>query len=130
MRVEGRRRRRERGSATVEFALVLPILVLLLGALLRVGLVARDALLVASAARAAAREAAVSDDTERIRGALLGAAVGLDRSLISHTVTRSGSRGDPVTVSVVYEDRVSAGVIWLPAVITLSATAVMRQEFG
>ncbi|HEY4378608.1 MAG TPA: TadE/TadG family type IV pilus assembly protein [Acidimicrobiales bacterium] len=49
----------ERGQATVELALALPVVVVLLLLVLQVGLVARDQLLVAHAAREAARAAAV-----------------------------------------------------------------------
>ena len=46
---------RERGQATVEFALVLPLIVFALLAILQVGLVARDQIAVVHAAREAAR---------------------------------------------------------------------------
>ena len=49
----------DRGQATVELALVLPVLVLFLLALVQTALVARDAVLVQDAARAAVREASV-----------------------------------------------------------------------
>ncbi|MFM7719153.1 MAG: TadE/TadG family type IV pilus assembly protein [Actinomycetota bacterium] len=130
MRDEGSRRRCERGSSAVEFALVLPILVLVLAALVRVGLIARDALLVQQAARAAAREAAVTDDPARIESALTNAATGLDAARMTFTVERDGTRGDAVAVSVTYADLVAVGVPWLPDVVMLTASAVMRQEFG
>ena len=47
--------RLDRGSAAVEFALLLPILLLLLLALVQVGVVARDSLLLTQASRAGAR---------------------------------------------------------------------------
>ena len=46
---------RERGSAAVEFALLLPILLLLLLALVQVGVIARDSLVLTQASRAGAR---------------------------------------------------------------------------
>ena len=52
--------RNERGSAAVEFALVLPILLLLALALVQVGLLVRDQLILVEAARAGARQAAVT----------------------------------------------------------------------
>ena len=48
-------RLRERGSAAVEFALLLPILLLLLLALVQVGVIARDSLVLTQASRAGAR---------------------------------------------------------------------------
>lgn len=124
-------RGRERGSAVVEFALVLPILLLALVAVLRIGLVARDALLVREAARAGAREAAVTEEPERIDAAVIAAAAGLDPARLEVVVTREGVRGDPVTAVVRY-DHVLGGDGWhlLPDAVELEATAVMRQEFG
>ena len=55
-------RHRQRGQATVELALALPLVCLLLLAVLQVAVVARDRLAVEHAARAAARAAAVSAD--------------------------------------------------------------------
>jgi Flp pilus assembly protein TadG len=50
-----RGRRGEAGTAAVEFALVLPLLLVIALALVQVGLVIRDRLLVEEAARAGAR---------------------------------------------------------------------------
>ena len=58
-RAHGRSPRTDRGQASVELALVLPVLVLLLLALVQTALVARDEVLVQDAARAAVREASV-----------------------------------------------------------------------
>ena len=49
------RRDRDSGSAAVEFALVLPVVLVVALALVQVGLLARDRLLVEAAARAGAR---------------------------------------------------------------------------
>ena len=49
-------RAHERGSAAVEFALLLPILLLLLLALVQVGVIARDSLVLTQASRAGARD--------------------------------------------------------------------------
>ena len=53
---------RERGQATVEFALVLPLILFGLMAILQVGLVVRDQVAVVHAAREAARAASVDRD--------------------------------------------------------------------
>ena len=49
--------RRQVGSAAVEFALVLPLVLVMALALVQVGLLVRDRLLVEAAARAGARDA-------------------------------------------------------------------------
>ena len=71
-------RRLERGSAVVEFALVLPLLLLLCLALLQIGLLARDQLLLVQAARAGSRQAVVDPEDGTVRSAALQAAPGLD----------------------------------------------------
>ena len=122
----------DRGSATVEFALVLPLVLVVVLGLVQVGLVVRDRLLVEAAARAGARAAAIQDDPAAIRDAAMVAAPGLDAARADVAVARSGSRGDPVTVHVVYDDPFRVPFIaWLlgPGV-TLSADAAARQEFG
>ena len=60
---------RERGQATVEFALVMPLIVFGLLAILQVGLVVRDQVAVIHAAREAARAASVDPDPGRATGA-------------------------------------------------------------
>jgi len=123
---------RERGSAAVEFALVLPILLLLLLALVQVGVIARDSLVLTQASRAGAREAAVQGTKEAVDEAVRAAAVGLDPDRISVVATWSGARGAPVTVDVAYEAPVASLLAgWLlPASVSLRASATMRQEFA
>ena len=62
--------RSEHGSAALEFALVLPLLLVLTLAVVQVGLLVRDDLVLVGAARAGAREAAVSADDGRVRDAV------------------------------------------------------------
>jgi Flp pilus assembly protein TadG len=123
---------RERGSAAVEFALLLPILLLLLLALVQVGVIARDSLVLTQASRAGAREAAVQGTMEAVDEAVRAAAVGLDPDRISVVATWSGARGAPVTVDVAYEAPVASLLAgWLlPASVSLRASATMRQEFA
>lgn len=54
--------RREDGAAALEFAIVAPVLVLLVAGLIQVGIIAQTALVANNAAREGARYAAVSDD--------------------------------------------------------------------
>ncbi|HEX9504864.1 MAG TPA: TadE/TadG family type IV pilus assembly protein [Acidimicrobiia bacterium] len=61
---------RQRGQATVEFAFVLPLLLLVAMAIIQVGLVVRDQLGVVHAAREAVRAASVDPDPdEAVRAA-------------------------------------------------------------
>ncbi len=124
--------RSERGSAVVEFALVLPILMVMALALTQVSLLARDQLMLVQAARAGARQAAVDADTAGVRSAAVDAGAGLDPAYLEVTVERAGGRGDPVTVGVSYAAPVRVPFVdWLfPPTIPLTASATMRQEFG
>lgn len=122
----------ERGSAAVEFALVLPLALVLVLGLVQVGVFARDRLLVESAARAGARTAAVTDDDAAVRASALAAAPALVEANLSVDVSRSGTRGDPVSVHVTYVDPVRVPFIgWLITDgVTMDTTTVVRQEFG
>lgn len=70
------------GQATVEFALLLPVLVLALLLVVQVGLIARDRVLVVHAARTAARAVVVSPDATAANRALTEA-VGRSRYAVS-----------------------------------------------
>ncbi len=122
-----RTRRGDRGQATVELALVLPLVAVLVLVVLQVGLVLRDHLLVAHAAREAARAAAVADgdpgsaatDAARRSG-------GLDPGRM---VVRTGSSGDRVRVHVTYRSTTDVPLVGLllPDV-SLDGEASMRSE--
>ena len=122
----------ERGSAAVEFALLLPILLLLLLALVQVGVIARDSLVLTQASRAGAREASVQGSSGAVGDAVRTAAVGLDPARIDVDATWSGARGAPVTVEVTYHAPVASLLAgWLlPESVSLRASATMRQEFA
>ena len=117
-------RQRERGQATVEFAFVLPLLVLAALAIIQVALVVRDQLGVVHAAREAARAASVDRDP--------GGAVRAARRTLPGATVDVGSRpkvGDEISVTVHY-----TSVTDLPLVGALfpdpdlHATSVMRVE--
>ena len=67
-----------------------------------------------------------------VRAAALAAAPDLDPAHASVDVTRQGTQGDPVTVSVSYDEVVHVPLIgWLfGASIRLDAGATDRQEFS
>ena len=124
--------RNERGSAAVEFALVLPLLLVVTLALVEVGLLGRDRLLVEAAARAGARAAAVEADESAVRNDAVAAAPGLDPAVLSVEIFRSGTLGDPVTVTIGYVDQVRVPFVdWLVGTsVQMHASASCRQEFG
>jgi Flp pilus assembly protein TadG len=112
--------------------MVLPLLLIVTLALVQVGLVVRDRLVLADAARAGAREAAVTDDAGAIRDAVDRAAAPLATDRVDVQVIRDGGRGTAVTVTLGYSDPPSIpAVAWLfPSTIHLTASTTMRQEFG
>jgi Flp pilus assembly protein TadG len=120
-----RSRDRERGQATVELALVLPLVVLLLLAVLQVALVAREQVLVAAAARDGARAVAVSGDVGDARPAAL-AGSGLAPSQTEVIVEMDDQE---VRVTVRCTDDTSVPLVGaLVGDVTLQATVVMRRE--
>ena len=119
-----RRLRSERGQATVELALVLPLVVACLLAMIQVGLVVRDQIAVEHAAREAARAASVERDP--------AAATRAARRVLAHADVHVGPRpalGQPIVVEVTYHVRTDLPLVgaWMPDP-DLHARAVMRVE--
>jgi TadE-like protein len=122
----------ERGSAVVEFALVVPLLLLVALALVHVAVVGRDRLLLEHAARAGARTAAVDPSDDAVRASVLEAVGPLDPAEVRIEVRREPQIGRPVVVRVAYAVPVAVPLAgWLlPSAVDLSAEVTMRQEFG
>lgn len=92
---------RDVGQASVELALLLPLVVLLLLAVLQVGLVAKDVVLVTHAAREAARAAATDPHPSAARRAA-EASGGLQEDHLEVAVGHRGAAGSRVEVTVSY----------------------------
>ena len=114
----------QRGQSTVEFALLLPLVVFAALAVLQVAFVVRDQLAVVHAAREAARAASVHRDPGEAVAAAHRTLPGADVE-----VGRRGDVGDPISVEVSYRS-----VTNLPLVgplfpdPKLGSRAVMRVE--
>ena len=128
-----RRRRRAmprcrcRGQATVELALVLPLLVALLLFGVQVGLIVRDEIMVVNAARAGARAAAVSAVPGEARAAAEQSGQ-LDPGRLEVQARRAG---EYVTVSVRYLSVTAVPLIGpLLGDIALEESTTMRIEDG
>lgn len=126
------RPREQSGTAAVEFALVLPLVLTIALALVQVGLLVRDRLLVESAARAGARAAAIQADPGAVNDAVVGSVHGLDPSGLTVSIARSGAQGDPVTVTVGYVSVVRVPFVsWLfGGSVSMESDATDRQEFS
>lgn len=124
--IPGRPRRGhgERGQATVEFALLLPLALAVLLAIVQAGLIVRDQIAVVHAAREAARAAAVDPNPKRAEAAARQVVGGADVD-----VRRRGSVGEPVVVRVRYRSITDLPMVGplIPDPV-LEAEATMRVE--
>lgn len=118
----------ERGQATVEAALVLPLVVLLLLGVVQIGLLVRAEVLVTHAAREAVRAAAVDPDPDAATRAATTAS-SLDAERMKVTVQGRDGPGSRVQVEVTYTAPTDVPLIGgLLGDVTLQATATMRVE--
>ncbi len=122
------RGRGQRGQATVEFALILPLVVLVALIVIQAALVAKDALLVQHAAREAARAAAVDPSPGVARQAAVDAGA-LDPTRLSSRLSGGSSRGDQTTATVTYRSPTNVPLVGrLVGDVDLSAEVTMRVE--
>ena len=123
-----RRDRGDGGQASVELALVLPLVMLLLLGIVQLGLLVRDQILVVHAAREAAREAAVDPAADAASRAAAASST-LDGSRLTVTTSGRGATGSRVRVEVAYRAPTGVPIIG-PALgdLTLRASATMRVE--
>lgn len=116
------------GQSTVELALVIPVLLVLVLGIVQVGLVVRDHVRVVHAAREGARAAAVSSDPAAAEHAV-ARNVGLAPDRVHIVTTGRGARGSDVTVTVSYRAATDLPLVGplLPD-LELVAAATMRVE--
>jgi Flp pilus assembly protein TadG len=121
--------RSESGQALVEFALVAPLVLLLLFGVIQFGIAFNHSISVADAARAGSRAAVIAgpaNATAAARSAVAAAAGGLDPTTLSAgtTVTVSGT---DVTVRVAYPYSINLlGVVVKSGVVSSSITERME----
>ncbi len=121
-------RRRDHGQATVELALCLPVVCLLLLAVVQVGLVVRDQVLLIHAARESARTAAVDASPAAAQAAAVRAGP-LDARRLSVSVSGGRSDGDDVRVVARYRSATDVPLVGaLLGDVTLQAEVTMRAE--
>ena len=119
------RSRDDRGQATVELALCLPLVALIAAALVEVGSIAVDRSRVWHAAREAARVAIVDADPQAIRAA---ATRDLPLSVQVEPPPEARIQGEPLRVHVTYEREIVPLLGALLGEVEMSADAVMRIE--
>lgn len=139
--------KRQKGSAAVEFALVLPILVVMMFGIIEFGLALYDKAVITNASREGARAGIVFKDTPVSDGEIKTlindycedklVTFGADKN-VTTTITREGpSSGDDLTVMVAYKYdylvlpdalKLLDPIDLLPDVLNLNATTIMRME--
>ena len=121
-------RRSERGQATVEAALVLPLLVLSMLVVVQVGTVAYTRVLVAHAAREAARAAAVDPQTSTAFSAAADSGR-LDPTRLRVGLGSQREPGERLTVIVTYQAPTDVAFVgWLVGDVELDAKVTIRIE--
>ena len=115
---------RQQGAAMVEFALVLPILIMLVFGIIEFGRAFNADISLTHAAREGAREYAITQDTTAGINAARGAATSLNPDDMSFTVSACNF-GDPATMRITYPFTLSVPFVPLGP-IQLSAEGVMR----
>ncbi|HWI65212.1 MAG TPA: TadE/TadG family type IV pilus assembly protein [Symbiobacteriaceae bacterium] len=105
-----RRRRGSSGQATVEMALVLPILIWLLIGLVDIARMANAYLIIQHASREAVRLGITGASDVQVTQRALAQSTTLDSTRLTVTVTPAGTRntGSDVTVRIAYRYRVLA----------------------
>lgn len=122
------RRRGARGQATVELALVLPVVLMLVLLVVQLGLVVRDQIMVVNAAREGARAAIVEPSTAAAAQAVF-ATTRLDPSRTGVSLTSGGSAPPLVTVTVTYRSTTEVPLIGaMLGDVTLTESTTMRRE--
>jgi len=128
MRRRGVLASRDDAQASVELALLLPVILLLVLLVLQIGLVGRDVVRVAHASREAVRAAATDDDPGAARQAAIESS-GLDPDRLQVTVRGRGAPGSRVTVTIVYTTLTAVPLVGvLAGDRALRSTATMRVE--
>lgn len=127
-------RKNRRGAAAVEFAIVLPVFVLLVFGMIEYGRMVMVQQVITNASREGARQAVLDGATttavqSAVTSYLSSAQVSGGSSTVSPDPTGAAS-GDPITVTVSIP---FSSVSWLPSPMflggkTLSASTTMRRE--
>jgi len=126
--------RREEGQTMVEFALVAPLLVLILFAVIQFGVIFNDYIALTDATRAGARKAAVSrfeeEPLEVIDAKVRASASGLDmdKLVVDVAVDPAWEHGADVTVKATYEVQLPVGTLLGLDNLTLTSQTTERVE--
>ena len=120
----------ERGQATLEAALAMPVVLLALLLIVQVGIVVRDALALDQAAREGVRTMAITASPDEARSAVARAAGPLDAGRITTDVSNATKRGDVADVDLSYVEELGIPIVSkiVALHLPLKAQATMRLE--
>lgn len=128
----GRELKKRRGQAIVEFALVLPVFVLLLVGIMEFGLLFHQYMVVTAASREGARAAAVGGTDVEVKAVAGAAAASVDKGQLNTTVAPATRvKGISVTVSVTNPVKINTpmiAVLFPSNPVPVTGVTVMRME--
>ena len=124
--------KQKRGQAVVEFALVLPVFILILVGIMEFGLVFHQYLVVTSASREGARVAALGGTDADVAAVVTTAVGNINQGLLTTAVSPAArTRGDAVTVTVTNRVPIQTPLFsqfLTPNPYPLVGTTIMRVE--
>ncbi|WP_243124594.1 TadE family protein [Clostridium sp. AWRP] len=123
----------EKGQALVEFAMILPILLLLVMGIVQFGMVINSYLTIENASREGARAGIIGSTDEEIRYLIAATSPNLDPKNLTVTITPDESSrrsGDSLIVKVTYKYNLTVPIIssLFNNVIELNGQTTMRVE--
>jgi hypothetical protein len=121
----------ESGQSLVEFALIVPLLILLLFGIVDFGRIFHAYLTIDHAGREAARAASIGKDDTQVKSTAVTDAVGIGLTTDKVVISPNGARvsGNDVSITITYPITFLTPVIGnIVGPITLEDTTVMRVE--
>lgn len=123
----------QRGQALVEFAIILPILLMLVMGILQFGMMLNSYLSIENASREGARAGVIGSSDVEIENLIIAASPSLDSNDLTVTVTpneASRKSGDTLTVKVTYNYKLIVPIIssLFNNLIVLNGQTSMRVE--
>lgn len=106
--------KQEKGQALVEFAIILPVLLLLIMGILQFGMMLNAYLAIENAAREGARTGIAGSSDAEIRQSIISISPSLDSENLNVTITPDETNrksGDTLTVSVAYSYKLTVPII-------------------
>lgn len=115
----------EKGASSIEFALILPVLVMLMVGIFEFGMAYSNYIAITHAAREGARLAAVNQFSEEL---VRERAYPVNPDLIILSYPYGNTHGEPVLVTVKYNKKIEIPM-WGETVVPLQSQASMRIEY-